>query len=307
MDQMTFPELRDKLASLYTEGKYANALELVEQNAGHFPDETARITFWRMCLLSLAGRASDVISTFQQGLDSGLWWTEQLFTDPDLDAVRELPDFKRLAAVSQQKYEEARTRNERDQAILLPEAPSSGLYPMLITLHGRLANKEADLKQWEVARQRGWLVLSAQSTQALFPGAYCWDDPVQGLADLLFYREQISQNYPIDSQRILLAGFSQGSGLAIYTALKGSLPVRGFIGIGTWWADPSEFACEKEDIRGYFITGEKDHTLDRAREIQDTLRRNNIPFMEEVHPELGHEFPPHFEQSWDEAIKFILE
>jgi hypothetical protein len=156
MDQMTFPELRDKLASLYTEGKYANALELVEQHAGHFPDETARITFWRMCLLSLAGRASDVISTFQQGLDSELWWMEQLFTDPDLDAVRELPDFKRLAAVSQQKYEEARTRNERDQAILLPEAPSSGLYPLLITLHGRNAKKEADLKHWEVARQRGW-------------------------------------------------------------------------------------------------------------------------------------------------------
>lgn len=307
MEPMTFQGLIDELFRLYPQGKYAEALESIEQQADRFPEQSARITFWRMCLLSLSGRVDDTISVFRQGLDAGLWWRNDVFNDPDLNAVRDLPEFQRLIAESQKKNEEARTQIERDYAFLVPDEPPSGKYPLLIALHGRNGNRHSNLTEWETARQKGWLVLSPQSTQALFPGSYCWDDPAQGIADLLFYQDQISQKYRIDFQRMIIAGFSQGSGTAIYTALKGNLPVRGFIGIGTWWTDPSEFAFEKKDVRGYFITGEKDHTLDCAREIQDTLRRHGVQFLEEIHPELGHEFPPDFEGSFDQAIKFILE
>jgi len=307
MEQMTFRELTDNMVLLYTGGNYADALQLVEQNADYFPEQAARTTFWKMCLLSLCNRPDDVMSVFRQGLNHGLWWAATQFQDSDLDTVRELPEFKRLMAVSQEKYEEARTQIKRDYALLLPEPRASGMYPLLITLHGHNGNKNSDLEYWEVARQKGWLVLSAQSTQPLFLGSYGWDDPAQGLADLLFYYEQVLQRYQIDPQRVVIAGFSQGSGMAIYAALKGNLPVRGFIGIGTWWSDANELAYERKDLRAYFVSGEKDHTLDRSREIQDTLRRNNVQIAEEVHPDLGHAFPADFGPSFDKAIKFILE
>ena len=306
MNQLSFDELTDKMVSLYQEGKYANALEIVEQNAGRFPEQSARTTFWRMCLLSLCNRPQNAIAVFQQGLDSSLWWHEELFSDPDLNAVRELPEFKRLMAVSQERYEEEQAQIERDYIVLHPEPPASGLYPLLITLHGRNGNKEADLGRWELARQRGWLVLSAQSTQPVFRGAYHWDNPERGLADLRFYHDQVSQQHQIDPQRILIAGFSQGSGMAMYAALTRSLPVRGFIGIGTWWADANQLDIQGNQVRGYFITGEKDHTLERAREIQEVLRKNNVEFAEEVHAELGHEFSSDFGASFDKAVNFIF-
>ena len=306
MEQMTFTELTQKLTALYTEGKYVEALQLVEQNMDVFPEQAARTTYWRMCLLSLSNRPEETISVFHQGLDSGLWWHGELFADPDLNAVRDLPEFKQLMTVSQGKYAEAQKQVERDYALLLPELPPSGQYPLLITLHGRNGNKEVDLGRWEVARQRGWLVLSCQSTQPVFRGAYHWDNPDRGIEDLQFYYEQISQKYPIDPQRIVIAGFSQGSGMSMYTALKGALAVRGFIGIGTWWANANELAAERTDIRGYFVTGEKDHTLERAREIQAVLRSNGVPFSEEVHADLGHEFPSDFEPSFDAAMDFIF-
>ncbi|HEX2997011.1 MAG TPA: dienelactone hydrolase family protein [Anaerolineales bacterium] len=306
MEHMTFPELRDKMMRLYTEGKFADALQLVEQNADRFPEQGASTTFWKMCLLSLCGRPDDLIAVFQNGLDKGLWWAAKQFLDTDLDAVRDLPEFKRLAALSQEKYEEVRRHIPRDRTLLLPEPPTSGKYPLLIALHGRNGNKDSNLEHWEAARQRGWLVLSPQSTQPLFPGSYCWDEVGLGLTDLRYYYEDVLQSYPIDPDRILIGGFSQGSGMAIYAALKGGLVVRGFIGIGTWWADADELARERKDIRGYFVTGEKDHTLDRVREIQDTLQRNNVPFSEEVHADIGHEFPADFERSFDKAIDFIF-
>lgn len=306
MESMIFPELRDKMMRLYTEGKFADALQLVEQNADRFPEQGASTTFWKMCLLSLCGRPDDLIAVFQNGLDKGLWWAAKQFLDTDLDAVRALPEFKRLAALSQEKYEEARRHIPRDRTLLLPELPASGRYPLLIALHGRNGNKDSNLEHWEAARQRGWLVLSPQSTQPLFPGSYCWDEVGLGLTDLRYYYEDVLQNYPIDPDRILIGGFSQGSGMAMYAAVKGDLVVRGFIGIGTWWADAGELAHERKDIRGYFVTGEKDHTLDRAREIQDILRRNNVPFNEEVHADIGHEFPADFARSFDKAIDFIF-
>jgi len=312
-NSISFDELTDRMMELYAEGKYSDAFELVERNANRFPNESVRTTFWKMCLLSLCNRPEDVMWVFKQGLDNGFWWAASQFRDTDLDAVRDLPEFKHLAAVSQEKYEEARKQVEPDQTILLPNALTSGLYPLLIALHGGAGTKDSNLRYWEIARQKGWLVLSPQSTQPLYSGSYSWLDGQQGITDLVYYVEKISNEYPIDPGRMVIAGFSQGSGMAIYAALSRKLKVHGFIGIGTYWADPeslaplAQLASQTKAMRGYFVIGEKDHTLDKTREIQKILKENNIQFGEEVHPDLAHEFPADFNTSFDKAIKFILE
>jgi dienelactone hydrolase len=302
---MTFQQLTDALVRLYDQRKYAEALELVEQNADHFPVQRARTTFWRMCLLSLSGRPNDMISLFRQGLDSGLWWAEQQFVvETDFDPVRELPEFKQLVAESERKCAEMQEQVKPDRSLLLPD--TTGELPLLIALHGRNGNKNQDIEYWDVARRRGWLVLLPQSRQALFEGAYCWDNREQGLNDILFHVKEIMQTHNVDRRRVVIGGFSQGSGMGIYTALSDKTDANGFIGIGTWWQNPADFAAKKNHVRGYFVTGEKDHTLDRAREIQKVLKENNIRFTEEVHPDLGHAFPADFERAFDQAIDFIF-
>lgn len=305
MENMTFQQLTDALVHLYDQRKYAEALELVEQNADHFPVQRARTTFWRMCLLSLSGRPNDIISLFRQGLDSGLWWAEQQFVvETDFDPVRELPEFQQLVAESERKCAEMQEQVKPERTLLLPD--TTGELPLLIALHGRNGNKDQNIEYWDVARRRGWLVLLPQSRQALFEGAYCWDNREKGLNDVLFHVEEIMQTHKVDRQRVVIGGFSQGSGMGIYTSLHGKVAARGFIGIGTWWQDPADLAMERKGLRGYFVTGEKDHTLDRAREIQTVLKENNIRFTEEVHPDLGHAFPSDFERAFDQAIDFIF-
>jgi len=179
----------------------------------------------------------------------------------------------------------------------------------LISLHGRNGHKDSNLEYWEVARRRGWLVLSPQSRQTLFPGSFCWDDNEQGLNDILFHFAEIKKAYNVDPRRIIVAGFSQGSGMAIYAALRGKVGVRGFIGVGTFIAEPSiltAFAKESPSVRGYFVTGEKDNALGKTRAIQEILKEHQVQFVEEVHPDLGHEFPSDFEKSFDKAINFIF-
>jgi predicted esterase len=308
MEQMTFQRLSDELVTLYTTGKFADALDLVEQHANGFPQESARTTFWRLCLLSLCGRTGDVLSVFRQGLDSGLWWAESQFIDTDLDAVRDLPEFQQLMAESNSKAIEMQSHIEPARTVLLPET-ASGKLPLLISLHGRNGSKDSNLQFWAAARQRGWLVLSPQSRQALFPGSYCWDDAEKGLVDILFHVEEIKKQYSIDPERIVLAGFSQGSGMSIYAALSEKMGARGFIGVGTFILEPEVLVpliSQSKPIRGYFVTGEKDNTLDKAKAIQKILQEHNIPFAEKMYPDLGHEFPPDFDQTFEQAIEFIF-
>ncbi len=308
MTEMTFRELTNDLMQFYDQQDYVGALGLLEGKADLFPTEAARTTFWRMCLLGICNRPSDVLSVFQQGLDDGFWWAEGQFSDADLDSVRNLPEFKTLVEVSNKKCVEAQSRIGHDRAVLIPD-DAAGELPLLIALHGRNGDKNYHIESWEVARRRGWLVLSPQSRQAIYPGAYCWDKNEQGLEDVLFHLEAIAKTYKIDPRRIVMAGFSQGSGMAIYAALSGKVGACGFIGVGTFLAEPASLiplVSQPQSMRGYFVTGERDHTLDKARAIQNILKENNIRFGEEVHSDLGHAFPTNFEKSFDKAIDFIF-
>ena len=305
----SFERLRQDLMRLYESGDYTGAFNLVDTNVPDFPEHSARTTFWKMCLLSLDGRLDDALFTFRQGLDDGLWWAESQFIDTDLDPLRALPEFKKLVAELIERWEQERVFTKRDRTLLMPDEFHTKAYPLLITLHGRNGNKNANLEHWEAVNRMGWAILSPQSTQPLFPNSYCWDDSEQGIRDILFHLEETLKAYPINRQRILVGGFSQGSGMAIHMALSGKIPVQGFIACATWWPDVESLAAlavNAKAIRGYFVTGKKDNTLERAREIQSMFREHGIPFAEEVHPDLGHEFPTDFESSLIRALEFIF-
>lgn len=310
-DQAAFNELVAKMMSLYADKKFAETLALLEENQSRFPEQHVHTTFWRMGFLSLCNRPEEVLSVLRHELDNGMWWAASQFSDPDFDAMRDVPEFKRLVDESNRRRMDARASMQPDRTLLVPDQTTETM-PLLIALHGMNGNKDSSIEQWDVARRRGWLVLLPQSQQIIFPGnpaGYCWDDNDEGMSDILFHVEEIMRLHPIDRERIVIAGFSQGSGMAIYAALSGKVGVRGFIGVSTFMIEPSvldSLASDQPPIRGYFITGENDGVLEKVREIQNILTENQIPFSAEIHPNLGHEFPTDFETSFAKAIDFIF-
>lgn len=302
-----FQAVRQESMRLYTEKKFVEGAEMLQREADTYPDQLARTIFWRACFLSMAQHSEAALDVIEQGLNQGLWWHKSVFSDGDLDAIREMPRFKALVERSQRQFDAACGQIKPEREILVPE--SDGPYPLLVALHGRNGEKNSNLEYWEVARQRGWLVLSPQSTQPLFPGAHCWDNAATGIQDIQLHFDEVLAAYPIDHERIVIGGMSQGSGMAILTAFQPKFRAKGFIGVGTWWQDVESIAkavAVHPSIRGYFTSGLKDQTLERAREIQAVLKENGIPFEEEVYPELGHDFPPDFDKAFDQAMKFIF-
>jgi predicted esterase len=126
---------------------------------------------------------------------------------------------------------------------------------------------------------------------------------------ILFHLDQVRRNYRIDAQRIVVAGMSQGGGLAALAGLSPKIQAAGSISVATWWENTASFdqAAKRGKIsRAYFVTGLKDQSLERSREIQAVLKDHHIPVEEEVHLFLGHDFPPDFDKSLENAFKFIF-
>ena len=95
-----FNQLLGKIMSLYADKKFAETLALLEENQSRFPEYSGLTTLWRMGFLSLCNRPAEVLSLFGHELDHGMWWAASQFLDPDFDAVRDMPEFKRLVEES---------------------------------------------------------------------------------------------------------------------------------------------------------------------------------------------------------------
>jgi predicted esterase len=180
---------------------------------------------------------------------------------------------------------------------------------MLIALHGRGSSSDRNFLSWEPIIQMGWMLAMPQSSQLGSPNSFVWDDAALAKAEIANQYRQLLEEYPVDQKRVILAGFSQGAGLAIQICLQGLIPARGFLAVA-----PALRCVESlEDMmhvargkRGYLVVGGRDRRYEMITQIHAFLNRNGIPCEMEEHPQMGHEFPQDFDQSIRRALRFLL-
>jgi poly(3-hydroxybutyrate) depolymerase len=222
-----------------------------------------------------------------------------------------LPEFERLVAVSERGHAAAQASARPVMLVREPAAGDAGPYPLLIALHGQGGTAEADLESWQKACSQGWLVAALQSAQLAWPGAYAWDDRDKAQEQVLSQFEGLCALYRVDRSRVVVGGYSQGGALAIRLTLNGSLPARGFLSVVPGMIDQellTEWAAARRDhpLRGYIVAGGKDPRYGFFKQACETLPQNDIPCQMEDHPEMGHEFPPDFEKTLENALKYLL-
>jgi len=87
----------------------------------------------------------------------------------------------------------------------------------------------------------------------------------------------------VPSERILLAGFSQGGAIALHTGLRYEKPLRGMLGLSTYLPTATTLAAEKseanESIPIFMAHGKSDPlvSISRAIAARHELKRLNYP------------------------------
>ncbi len=297
----------------YNRGDYAGALEIAEELAVRYPEQAIHTCFWRICLTSRLKRIDEALRLFAEGLGAGYWWSESgLRQDADLAPLQGLPEFEQLVVTSHTRHMAAQAAAQPDMQVCTPDSTVPSPYPLLIALHGRGHSPENDnALYWKHACHLGWLVAMPRSSQLSWPGAYGWDDSELAGKEIVAHYDTLCARHPVDCQRLVIAGISQGGALAVHLALGGNLPACGFLAVapGNSVTDGLEAliqSAQGSGLRGYLVAGGKDPRYETFKQIHALFLQYGIPCEMEDHPELGHEFPPDFEKSLENAIRFLM-
>ena len=301
-----------EMMDFYHKGDYASALAVTERLASEFSGQAQETTYWRICLLSRLNKIEAALDTFDKALEGGLWWSETtLRRDPDLEPLQGLPEFESLVGLSERSHVSAQATTRPEMLVREPTADNMGPYPLVMVLHGQGGSAEGNLRFWQPACSLGWLVASLQSAQMAWPGAYAWEDQDKAQEQVLGQFESLCGKYPVDRSRVIFGGISQGAALAIRLTLNGSAPVRGFLAVV-----PGQIQQElltkwiatrrNQPVRGYIVAGGKDPRYTFFKQVCETLAQYGIACKLEDHPEMGHEFPPAFEQSLKTGFDYLL-
>jgi dienelactone hydrolase len=231
--------------------------------------------------------------------------------DDDLDSLQGLPEFERLAAICEERYATA-VAQATPQLLTVEPKHASRPFPLLLALHGNNSNSETSVEYWRSAVDRGWLLALPQSSQLGDFDVYVWNDRERAIAEVREHAATIQGEYVIDPARVVVGGFSMGGGLAIWLAVSGAIEARGFIAVGPYLEDvgllrPLIEARPGQKLRGYIVVGDQDDPCyQTSKEITALLQSYDSACEIEVHPNVGHVFPPSFEQSLAKGLDFIL-
>lgn len=312
MSYAQFRQFRSEVMRLYRSGDYSAALDRLNQSAASYPDQADQIEYGRICMLALTASAPDALAALQHALDLGYWYPPAtLHTDPDLASLQGDPGFERLAAVCAERFAQAVKSAHPERIVLTPPVDTPAPYPVLLAFHGRNSDAASTLPYWESLAERGWLVALPQSSQVVGVRSYAWDGCQQSIEEAQRHFDELSSNYPVHWQRLVLAGFSQGAGLAILLALHRLLPAAGFIAVAPYLHDVVDMLEQPEQIsasrlRGYLLTGDLDGHQEMFTQIESLLQKRRVTYQREKRPGLDHDFPADFDQSLDKALQFIF-
>ncbi len=211
-----YQAVNDTVLDLYGEGRYSEALDVVDAAAERFPDRSADLAYQAACLLAVTGRPADALARLVAAETNGDWWHPRLLLeDGDLAEVREQPGFGAL-------LERSTVRSDVAQAEVtapLVEAPDDP-HGLLVVLHGADQTAAEAFARWRAALDAGFVLVAVESSQRNTPSYRSWPDPVIGDRDVARAYRALPEGY--DGLPLVVAGFSAGGRQALRWALAGA-------------------------------------------------------------------------------------
>jgi predicted esterase len=302
-------EIEQQYDHLAATGAYAEALALVTRSAHLFPDYAQKVVFsWRISMASKLNDQAQALLLLSEAVQAGYWYSG-LRTDPNYQILHDLPEFERLVDLCEERRLQAMLSAE-PVIKSYPPSQSQPPYPLLLALHG--ANATAEVSHWSAGLAHGWFLGLPQSSQIFAPGTYTWNDWDWALQEVPQRFSSLCAEFPIDPQHVVLAGFSQGGGLAAWLALSRRIMVRGVVLVSPFLPDVSHLVPLLESnpssgLRAYLVAGQRDgYCLEVALALAELLPCYGIACKLDIYADLEHAFPVDFEPKLPEALDFVM-
>lgn len=304
------------LIDLYNRKEYGEAFSMVEQLIREFPSKAGILYNYAYCIRNLMGDSDGALKLMEMAIQKGFWSDpSQLEADNDLKNLHDDPRFRKMLGLNASLAEESRKNSSPKLKIIEPASKtgkSDDPLPLIIALHGNMQSVEDAAEEWKFMAEKGWIVALPQSSQEGISGGYIWTDFSVAIPELKRHYGQIAENHKIDTERLVVAGFSMGGALAAQVCLDQHIPCRKFILVGPYIKAPADLEepikkFAKGGGRGYVLVGEKDtECIDGAKKLTVLLKANGVACGIHILENLAHEYPDGFESYAEEMLRFLL-
>ncbi len=212
--------------------RLADALGEAQALRTDFPGHAAAVGHTVACLLALEGRTREAVNALAGLVDDGRWLSRRQLADPDLAALASHPAHDELTALMWSREQEAtRAAHRRSPGVIVrgPHRPARAAV-VVLHMHGVSGHETAAI--WAPVVDADIAVAAVESTLRSGDGLPCWDDPALAQRDVHAGVEAAREL----GAPVVLAGGSQGAGVAARLALAGGSPI--LPGCCAWWAHP---------------------------------------------------------------------
>ncbi len=227
--------------------------------------------------------------------------------------------FKEALCLNNELRDKAQLLTKPVYKIVLPKAfDAEKKYPLILIMHGGNQNIEISQKRWmSDALYKNNIVALIQSGWTVATNRFRWNisgkdlfhegnavDEIKGLY------EEVLQKYPVDTNKIVLVGFSQGATLAMNMAIYKDIKCTGVLAGCPFSDDIDEahsLSLKERDIRFFVFSGDKDFAFKRTEKNMDILKKSGVKVIFKINKDKGHQFSDDIENDINEALKLILE
>jgi predicted esterase len=310
-----YSEVYADVMAFYRQKKYAEAVAVLEQAVKQFPEKLSAITFNMAVLYNMLGKVDKCMGILEYGLERKVTYAFWPGAGPFAPLEKE-ERFKKIMETNTRLQAEATAKNEAKVVVVTPEGYSDKdqkKYPLIIALHGWNMNAESFKKMWNSPKTgKEYIQAYIRSSQVLTKNTAGWTDFQLGRKDVSNIYNKLIKDYPVDTGKVIIAGFSQGGQMALDIAVHNIIPSAGFVALKPGGGIPENFNLDavkkahQRGLRGVIITGDKDHSLEDQKKMAKMFDEAGLPNQLMVNPDQGHWFSKDFPTQLEKAVNYIF-
>lgn len=311
-------EFEQKVDQLIESEQNAQVIALLKENIENYPKKEFEIYSNLINLYKGLGEIRNSIEVMFEANNKGYYfWL--LPRESSYNNYRRESWFKKALSLNNQLRDKAQTLLKPSYKVVVPEGyDNTKKYPLLFIMHGGNQNIEISQKRWKSGElyknnivafvQSGWTVETNRFRWNL-SGTDLFHDGT-AIDEIKILYQEILAKYPVNTDKIVLVGFSQGATLAMNMAIYNDIKCKGVLAGCPFNDDINEnhaLNLKKRDIRVYVFTGDQDFSYKQTVKNMDILKNTGVKLIFKINENRGHEFSPDIESDINKAMKLILE
>ncbi len=315
---MPWNEFDNKVDQLIESEKNIEAIKLLKESIKIYPKNEFEIYQSISILYKRVGEIKTSIDMMTEANNKGyyFWFMPR---ERAYNNFRREEWFKKALSANNALRDKVQKSTKPVYKIVLPKGYNvKKKYPLIFIMHG--GNQSIELAQGRWKSDNLYtekIVAFVQSGWTVGTNMYRWNlsgfdyfhegtaiDEVKAL-----YKEILAK-YPVNIEKIVLVGFSQGASLAMNMTIYNDIKCLGVLAGCPFNDDIDEkhsLNLKKRNIRFFVFTGDKDRRFEKTVKNMDILKKSGVKVIFKINKDMGHQFSPDIENDIKKALKLILE